>query len=76
MPIGQAGETERLLLAVLALDHDPAAQRIDPDHAGDMSVQSSRASVVAGELYPVPGAQLPLDFDECLGLIAAPSRGR
>ena len=76
MPVGKAGEVEGLVLTVLPLDHDATPLRIDPDHAGGVSVQPSRAAVVAGELYPVPGAQLLLDLDERLGLIAAPLRGR
>ena len=35
MAIGEPGEVERLVLAVLAVDGDAAALRIDPDHAGD-----------------------------------------
>ena len=76
MPIGEPGEVEGLLLAVLALDRDAAPLRIDPDHAGGVAVQSPRAPIVAGELNAVAGAQLLLDLDERLGLIAAPSRGR
>ena len=63
VPIGEPGEVEGILLAVLVLDRD-ASLRIDPHDAGGMPVQSPRAPVVAGELYPVPGAKLLLHFDE------------
>ena len=68
MLIGEAREVERVLLAVLALDGDATPLRIDPDDAGGMAVQSPCAPVVAGELYPVPGARLLLQFHECFGL--------
>ena len=73
MPIGEAGEVERFVLAVLALDGDAAALRIDPDDAGDIAVVAPRAAVVAGELDAVAGAQLLFDLDERFGLVAAPS---
>ena len=55
MPIGEAGEVERVLLAVLALDGDAAALRIDPDDAGDIAVVAPRAAVVVGELDAIAG---------------------
>ncbi|WP_148276596.1 hypothetical protein [Sphingobium sp. SYK-6] len=75
IPIGEAGEIEGFVLAVLALNHDAAMLRIDPDHAGGVSVQPSRAAVVEGELDGVPVRSL-LDLDERLRLVAAPSSGR
>ena len=79
MAIGEAGQVERLVLAVLALDRDAASLRSDPDYAGGMPVRSSGAAVVAGELNAVAGAQLLFDLDERLGprtiSAAAPSDG-
>lgn len=75
MAIGELGEAERVLLAVLELDHDAALVRVDRDHAGGVPVERSGAAVVAGELDAVAGAQLLLDLDERLGLVASPSGG-
>ena len=80
MPIGEAGEIERFVLAILALDGDAAPLRIDPKHAGGVPVQPPRAAVVAGELNAVARAQVLLYLDERLGprtiSATAPSDGR
>lgn len=75
MPVGEVGEVEHLASPVLALDDEARPFRVDRDHLGGLSVEPLGTIVVAGELHPVPGAELLCDLGERLGDIGTPAGG-
>lgn len=72
MMIGQLAHVELLAPPVLVpLDQHRTAGHIERDHGAAMAVEALGGIIVAGELAPVPGAELLLHLDERLSLVAA-----
>ena len=66
--IGKVAKVEHLALAIVLLDDNARSLRIDRDDHRGRAIEAVRAVVVAGELHPVPFAELMADLGERLGM--------